>query len=63
MHHPNKPFASHKGAAHSSMGQPHQHQQHRGDPNTESHQANTPALNDLRCQGGSPAKEGAGANT
>ena len=62
MHHPNKPFASHKGTAHSSMGQPHQHQ-HRGDPNTECRQVNTPALNDLRHQSGSPAKEGAGANT
>ena len=60
MHHPNKPFASNKGAP--ALGHP--HQQHRGgDPNTEGHQV-TPAITNLRHQVGSPAKEGAaGANT
>ena len=60
MHHPNKPFASQKGApAHSSQG----HQHRGGDSNNEGHQV-TPAITDLRHQGGSPSKEGAaGANT
>ena len=61
MHHPNKPFASHKGAP--ALGNSHQHQHRGGDPNNDGHQV-TPALTDLRHQGGSPAKEGAtGANT